>query len=339
MDVVDLKRVGKRYGVTAVILTLSAYVLSRLADPSEVVATFANADPLPYLVGILFFYLTFPIRAVRWRVLLDGVDVDADVRSATIIILLNWFLNTLLPMKAGDFHRSVLTQKNYGTTKATALGTIAAERVVDLAVLATGLLVAMLVVIPQFTEFEFRIVLLAFGLLVVLGVGMLVIVFLDVSYLPGVMTGIVSNFRTGLMAITSAREIGVIVAITVAMWGLNVVRMGFVARSVGFDIALPMLVLIALLVAFLSGLPYTPAGIGVVEVVTTSVLVVGTGVSESTGLTFILFDRLITVGSLVVVGALVYTHFKLTSNLRFLADVESDPGSDHEPDRTAETDS
>jgi uncharacterized membrane protein YbhN (UPF0104 family) len=84
-----------------------------------------------------------------------------------------------------------------------------------------------------------------------------------------------------------------------------------------------MLVLVALLVAFLSGLPYTPAGIGVVEVVTTSVIVASTGITESIGVTFVLFDRLITVGSLVIVGAVVYTYLKFTAKIEILAKTDA----------------
>jgi len=330
----------KRHGLTVVVVVLSAYVLSRLADPGEVVRTFSTVDPVPYVGAVAFFYVTFPIRAIRWRILLRGVDVDADIRSGSIIILLNWFLNTLLPAKAGDLHRSYLASENYGTTKATALGTIAAERVIDLAVLAFGLIVAVLMVLQSFTSFELRVLALAAGFLVAVGSGVLVIVLLNPAFLPDAVTEILENFRAGLTAMQSASEVGVVVAITVGMWTLNVVRMSLVARSVGFEIALPVLVLVALLIAFLSGLPYTPAGVGVVEVVTTSVLIASTDIPESAGLSFILFDRLITVGSLVAVGALAYIYLKLTTDLRLLArtDEEAEGGSEAVPGLDSETD-
>lgn len=315
---VDARRLVTRYGITIVVIGLAAFVLSRQANPASVAAVMSDAALLPFLAAVVMFYATFPIRGLRWQILLRGVDIRADFRSANLLILLNWFMNTLLPAKAGDLHRSYLASENYGTQKATALGTIAAERVIDLAVLSFGLVIAMALVVGRFTAFELRIIALAFGLLTVIGVGILVMLFLNPGYLPSTIEAIFANFRTGLTSIRSVREFGVVLGMTVVMWGLNVVRMSLVARSVGFDISVAVLVLVALLVAFLSGLPYTPAGVGVVEVVTTSVLIQA-GTEESIGVSFILFDRLITVGSLIVLGGIVYLYLKFTKGLTVLA--------------------
>jgi uncharacterized protein (TIRG00374 family) len=319
----SIPMVVRKFGVTIIVVTLSIYVLLTLVDPSEVADTFASARVLPYLVGIVLFYVTFPIRAKRWQILLGGVNTDADTNSATLIILVSWFLNTLLPAKAGDLHRSYLARQNYSTTKATAFGTIAAERVIDLFVLILGLLVTMVLVVPSITSLNQQIILTAIGLLIFVSIGVAVILLFEPSLLPSAVVDVIGNFRKGLTAITSLRELVVVLAITLIMWSVNVFRMGFVAVSVGVDISLPMLVLVALLVAFLSGLPYTPAGIGVVEVVTTSVIVASTGITESIGVTFVLFDRLITVGSLVIVGAVVYTYLKFTAKIEILAKTDA----------------
>jgi uncharacterized protein (TIRG00374 family) len=181
----------------------------------------------------------------------------------------------------------------------------------------------MVLVVPSITSLNQQIILTAIGLLIFVSIGVAVILLFEPSLLPSAVVDVIGNFRKGLTAITSLRELVVVLAITLIMWSVNVFRMGFVAVSVGVDISLPMLVLVALLVAFLSGLPYTPAGIGVVEVVTTSVIVASTGITESIGVTFVLFDRLITVGSLVIVGAVVYTYLKFTAKIEILAKTDA----------------
>lgn len=304
-----------QYGVTVLVILFSATVLYQLVDVTTLEGVFAETQPIPYLAAFGLFYVTFPLRAIRWRWLLANVDVQADRNSATFLLLLNWFLNTILPAKAGDVHRSFVGSREYDTSTATVLGTIVTERALDLSVLAVGVVLAMGLVVEEFSNAQQQIVWLAFGLLLLIGGVMATVVFVRPSLLPEVIQPFLADFRQGITSIRTPRDSIAMLGLTILIWGLNVVRMGMVGVAIGFQIDIALLVLTALLVAFLSGLPYTPAGLGVVELITTTVLIQA-GVSENLGLSFILFDRLITVGTLVLIGAVAYLYFKFVRQRR-----------------------
>lgn len=308
-DGIQLKQVLLQYGVTAVVIVFAASVLTQFVDVSVLGRIVDETQPVPYLIAFGLFYITFPLRAIRWRWLLANVDVKSDRQSATFLLLLNWFLNTILPAKAGDVHRSFVGSREYGTSTATVLGTIVTERALDLSVLAVGVVLAMGLVLEEFSNAQQQIVWLAFGLLSLIGGVMVAIVFLRPSLLPEVVQPLLNDFRRGITSINTPRDSVVMLGLTVIIWGLNVVRMGMVGIAIGFRIDLSLLILTALLVAFLSGLPYTPAGLGVVELITTTVLIQA-GISQELGFSFILFDRFITVGTLILIGAVAYLYFK-----------------------------
>lgn len=312
---IEYKQVLLQYGVTALVILFAATVLSQLVDVTTVREVIETTRPVPYVIAIGLFYVTFPLRAIRWRWLLANVNVDADRNSATFLLLLNWFLNTILPAKAGDVHRSFVGSREYETSTATVLGTIVTERALDLSVLAVGVMLAMGLVVEEFSNAQQQVVWLAFGLLFLIGGVIVTIVFLRPSLLPEVVQPLLADFRRGITSIRTPRDSIVMLGLTVVIWGLNVVRMGMVGVAIGFQIDIALLVLTALLVAFLSGLPYTPAGLGVVELITTTVLIQA-GISESLGFSFILFDRIITVGTLVLVGSVAYLYFKFVRRRR-----------------------
>jgi uncharacterized membrane protein YbhN (UPF0104 family) len=99
------------------------------------------------------------------------------------------------------------------------------------------------------------------------------------------------------------------------VWGLNAVRIFALARAVDINLGTAGIILIAVVITILTGLPYTPAGIGIVEGVTTATLI-GIGVSESAGLALVLLDRSITVVLVVIVGSLYFFYWSETSSVR-----------------------
>lgn len=312
---IQTKEVLLQYGVTALVILFAATVLSQLVDVTTVREIIETTRSVPYVIAIGLFYVTFPLRAIRWRWLLANVNVNADRNSATFLLLLNWFLNTILPAKVGDVHRSFVGSREYETSIATVLGTIVTERALDLSVLAVGVVLAMGLVVEEFSNAQQQVVWLAFGLLFLIGGVIAAIVFLRPSLLPEVVQPLLADFRRGITSIRTPRDSIAMLSLTVIIWGLNVVRMWMVGVAIGFQIDIALLVLTALLVAFLSGLPYTPAGLGVVELITTTVLIQA-GISESFGFSFILFDRIITVGTLVLVGSVAYLYFKFIRRRR-----------------------
>ena len=88
--------------VAVVIIVL---VVSRLnINVHEVWRNVRDANPWLLLCALLVYYLSFPVRAVRWKVILNNAGYDRahgietpNVGGLIEIIVLSWFANTLLP--------------------------------------------------------------------------------------------------------------------------------------------------------------------------------------------------------------------------------------------------
>ncbi|SEA38218.1 hypothetical protein SAMN04488065_2900 [Haloplanus vescus] len=304
---IKIGKIALRYGFTLIVVGIAFYYLIQEFDIQSAFDTLRRADPLLFAAAMLAFYVSFPLRTERWRWFLSAIDVEAGRLSANLILLVGYYLNTLVPAKLGDIYRSYLAAGRYDDRVSSIAGTIAAERIIDLCLLAVGLVFALPIVLTRRTEFVSRVTTWAVVLLVVVGVGTVALLRFDVIPLPERMNSAVTSFRRGLRA-ASGRSLGdrvSIMALSVSVWSTNIIRTALVAAALGINLSLAEITLLALLVAFLSGLPWVPAGIGLVEVISTSVLL-SLGLSAESALALILLDRTITVVTLVLLGTPIY---------------------------------
>lgn len=101
-------------------------------DARTVLGHMRRADPLLFAIAIALATATFPLRTVRWRVILR----DADERPFPVTPLwhataVGFMANNLLPARAGELARAYLATRQLPVSFATALASIAVERVFD----------------------------------------------------------------------------------------------------------------------------------------------------------------------------------------------------------------
>ncbi|MFZ2471722.1 MAG: flippase-like domain-containing protein [Methanothrix sp.] len=92
------------------------------------------------------------------------------------------------------------------------------------------------------------------------------------------------------------------VLMTVLAWITHALRIVIIARSVGYDIPLIVLIFGLPLVSALSLIPVTISGLGLVEG-GLAVLLAGAGVPVAVGVSIALMDRAITVAFHILIGA------------------------------------
>src|SRR5579864_4639640 len=110
---------------------------------SDLKSALRQVNPVLYLAAFLLYYVSFPLRTIRWRILMRNANtgVDAErLRKASFvdlleILYLSWFANCVIPAKLGDVYRAYLTRSAVGISASRTVGTILAERVLDLVVL------------------------------------------------------------------------------------------------------------------------------------------------------------------------------------------------------------
>ena len=301
-----------------VVFGILAFVVSRLnVDVAAIWGVIRQSNPVLLLAALVVFYLVFPIRALRWRLMLANAGVGrAELpgrRGLAEIIFLSWFVNCLVPAKLGDVYRAYLLRKHGTISLSKAGGTIVAERLIDFAIALSLLgftgLIAFRGRLPDNV-----VVAIEFGSIIVLaaGVGIMLMRTFDTyiqQLVPERFQSIYTRFHEG--AIGSFGQYPRLLALTLVAWLPEALRFFLVTQAVGIVLApdlptsLAISIFIALGSAFLTALPLTPAGLGFAEGAM-AVFLGLIGVDPQVALSIALLDRTISYWSLIVFGLVLY---------------------------------
>src|SRR2546427_618364 len=116
---------------------------------SEVLAGLRAVDPLLLVLTVALATLTFPIRLIRWRVILrDEHERPLPWLPLWHAVAIGFMANNLLPARAGEFARAYVASRQLPVRFTTALGSIGVERVFD-ALVMLGLM-ALAIASPSF---------------------------------------------------------------------------------------------------------------------------------------------------------------------------------------------
>jgi len=114
------------------------------------------------------------------------------------------------------------------------------------------------------------------------------------------------SFRMG--TVDSFKNLKVLLPLTVLVWAMEGGRLGLVVYALGdgSSLGVAQLLLIALVAALLTTVPFLPGGLGLVEAGMVGVLVSVGGLGRSAAVSIALLDRSISYGTVVAVGAVVF---------------------------------
>jgi uncharacterized protein (TIRG00374 family) len=283
---------------------------------SKVPGLILAANPWLILAAFAVFYAGFPLRGLRWAILLRGTGLRIGVKDSSEIILLSWLVNCVVPAKLGDVYRAYLLKINSVASLSRTFGTVFIERVLDLFCIAIlgiaagywsfrdGLPPAIQVV---FGIGVVVVVVLAIGLLTMRNFGRRIIVAL--RFLPHRVLELYDRFEEGVFGALKARQLPVLGALTGTIWMTESLRLYLVVQALGFDdvsLGLSGAVFVALIGSLLTAVPLSPAGLGIVEAGVVGVLTVAYGVPLPEATAIALLDRVISVFSVIVVGSIAY---------------------------------
>lgn len=298
-------------------LIVAALVVSRLQiDLGDVWSALRRANPWLLALGFLAYYATFPVRAARWRLLLLNSDVAAEasrplpaVLPLTGIVLRSWFVNCVVPAKLGDAYRGYALKRGMGASFGRVLGSVIAERLLDVLALVTLMILAGLAAFHGAVPSDLRWWFVAGAALALLGIGALVVLIAFGGALqrmfPPRLRPHVERVRHGIVMSFGRVGIRRVATYTLLIWSLEGARMYCVALAFGVGLSPAQSLLVALLASLLTTFPVTPAGLGAVEggiVVALKLFDVG----ASTGGAVALVDRGITYWSMIALGGLAW---------------------------------
>ncbi len=296
-------------------IVIIVFLVLRLdIDPGEVWREIRNANPWLFLTGLVVYYAGFLLRVFRWRGMLMRADLapQHDVylpgnAGMLKIMLLSWFANCVVPAKLGDVYRGFLLKQRSGAPFTTTMGTIAAERLIDLVVLVVLLAASGLIVFGRQFPSGASSVLTYGGATVLASVVVVGIAWLFrdsfLKRMPARFTGHFERLQAGL--IVNLRSPWRSVLISIMIWSADGLRFFLVAWSLGSVLPFSTALVIALLSSMATVSPLSPAGLGVVEALVISILPL-VGVASDSAAAIAILDRVISYMSLIVVGLPLY---------------------------------
>jgi uncharacterized protein (TIRG00374 family) len=315
----------------AVSVGFLAWLLSG-TDLAKVSGALVGADYRLVALSLVLVFVALWLRAIRWRYLLSPFR-DIPTPRLFRMTVIGYMANSLLPALAGELLRCYLIGRNEGVEKATVLGGIAVERVVD-GLTLLGLLALAMLVVPFDAEWLGGLVTAAlvmfFGAALVFGVVIARpksarrLIGRALRPLPRRirprMERVMAGFLDGLSVLASPRiALGVIVT-SVLGWAVDFVVMFPLLWAFGTT-ASPDVVAVSTAVGNLgtAAVPASAGGIGPFEFFTAQALVLG-GVDPTIAAAFALLRHFSFIGAVVGVGLV----FLWLENLRpaFLAEPE-----------------
>ena len=269
-------------------------------------------DPRLYVLALVLYYVSFGFRGLRWQLLARNAGIDdsggAKLPSALTLsqlIIIGWFVNGVAWLRLGDAYRAYAFAERSGGHFSWSLGTVLAERVVDMAtvlvLIVAGVALFSLTRDSSGTGFILAAaVLMVSALIVVLammkGYGARL-----ARFLPQRLEAAYHQFHQGTLG--SFRQLPAVFFLGLVAWVLEVARLYFVVQALGLTIDVPHVIIVALGHAILSTVP-TPGGVGAVEPGVTGLLVLGMAREEAASVTLV--DRSITYLSILVIGGLAF---------------------------------
>src|SRR6267378_2104394 len=272
----------------AISAALLVWVLYKI-DPGKVWNYAKHANGWLLLLTVVVATVTFPVRAIRWRLILR----DADGRPFPLLPLwhattIGFMANNLLPARAGEVARAYVASRQLPVRFTTALGTIGVERVFD-ALVMLGLM-AVAIAAPSFPAHALvgGRSLTAIAASTAALFGLVLVIALLIANRPGLFVILVERVarRTlpvhaadrvvrlsdgiveGLAVLKSPSRFAGVVFWSLVLWIKNAAAFAICFRAFGLDVPLEAALLLQGIIGFGVAIPSTPGYGGVFEAAT-----------------------------------------------------------------------
>ncbi len=267
------------------------------------------------LAAFAVHYTTFVFRGARWRMLLaHSADTSGEAEPIPSIlfcsraVLLGWFINSIGWLRLGDAYRAYLYREEHNAAFSGAIGTVLAERVLDVVLVALMLLAAAPFLIGHsggsaaWALVTLTAVLLVLLLVIALGL-LLRLRTLLLRWLPEWMASRYERFLFGATALRY--KLPQTTLLGLLGWMAEIGRMYLVTMALGFELSVAMIIFLTLANSLLSLVP-TPGGIGAVESGVAGLAVRLAALGKEAATALVLVDRFITYFSVIIVGAAIF---------------------------------
>ena len=262
-----------------------------------------GAEALSWLaLGLAFYVVATLIRGERWHWILSFVHVEAPRRDCYALTTVGYMGNNVLPARAGEALRVVLLSNRTEASKRTVIGSIIAERLLDVLALAVIFVVTVYGVLGARVLPTDRPILAA-------GIGVLMLLAVCAGLWVLRRHHVFERVREWLRPLADAprallaSEGVVLLLATFVLWAVEAGVYYAVARSVDLGISMTGALYLVALTNFVAALPAAPGSIGTFD----AAVAWGAhrlGASGSAAVSYLLMLRFVLYVPITVVGFL-----------------------------------
>lgn len=251
-------------------------VLLYALDLHAVGRALGRAKPLPLLFAVAMYSSLFPLRGLRWSMLLKPLR-QISVPLSTRAFLIGFMANNVLPARLGDVVRALVLAQKAEVPRSATFATVMLEKVFD-GVIVVGFLTVAAAALEA-SELRPAVALMGglFG-------GALLTCFLLTSAeawtlrlaetltrsLPEsvreIALGLLRKLASGLHVLRDGRTLAGVLALSCLIWSLEVVVYVGVADALGLDTSYLGLALVMAILTLGLTVPSAPGFVGVFEV-------------------------------------------------------------------------
>lgn len=300
--------------------------------------TIRHTNPWLYSLAFLVHYTTFLFRGARWRMLLrnagaSGTESLPSLGVSSRLILMGWFASSITWFRLGDAYRAYAYCEESGGSMSRSMGTLVAERVMDVLLVFLLLLTGFLLLYAD-PELRPPTLFLVIGLGLAIASGLLLLAMQlfrkGISrLLPQRIQRSYDGFHEGTMR--SFRSLPPVFLVGLLGWLAEVGRLYFVVRATGLEVSVALVVFVTLANALLTAVPLSPGGLGIVEAGIVGLLM--WVLPREQAVSVVLLDRSISYLSVILLGAVAFLYHQRVVARRFRAVLFSE----HHPVRPGET--
>jgi glycosyltransferase 2 family protein len=278
-----------------------------------------NADSFWLLIALAATLASYLLRAWRWQHFFPTMLIR--YADSVRVLFLGFFMNNVLPARAGEIVRAHLGARLTGQTRTLVLATILSERLTDgltislfFICFATGLIAD-----PNI-GFEMLLVAAAFGS-ATLGI-LLLLAFRETlftlvsrvqdrfeSKAASYTSDRVRVFINGLSPLCTWKKLPAIISGCLIVWLVELAVYVAISNAFSASLSLSKCVLFLVAVNFSSLIPAAPGGLGVIEAVATSVLT-SAGVDKELALTMVIMQHIIQYAVVGIPGIILTVTWK-----------------------------
>jgi glycosyltransferase 2 family protein len=286
-------------------------------------------------LAVVLTCLSYLARSFRWQFFFD--DVKIPFWKAAEVLILGFFMNNVLPARAGELVRAHMGAKIAHCKRTLVLASIASERLADGLTISLIFLIAVRI-IPNFSPamasnnnlsdglyyVSYLFAAICFAVFATLILRRIIFKILDriLGYFNNRIFDFAFHrfklFLNGLEPLFSPKRLPWIITLSLFVWIIELTVFHLIGKSFHQDLGLVNTIVFMVAVNFSSLIPAAPGGIGVIEAIASAVLV-SLGYEQELALSLVLSQHVIQYLVVGVFGSLSMIH--LRSHLKLIPSV------------------